>query len=76
MAKFLSRMAGGTVEKEMMVQIIVETLELQSHKKYEKVSIEVSRGDKKESGPTKLVVEIGDGIYPLYAMFNSKSKFY
>jgi hypothetical protein len=48
MSRFLGRLAGGTVEKEMLMQILVESFETKTDKQYSKLILEIKRGDKTE----------------------------
>lgn len=50
MAKFLSRVTGGTVEKKMLLQVIVEAVETRGNPtEYSKIAVVLKRGDDKQT---------------------------
>ena len=76
MSRFLSRMAGGTVEKEMLMQILVESFETKTTKKYSKLFLEIARGDKKEKETIPVSIQPGESKVILNTMFHTTSKFF
>ena len=77
MAKFLSRMAGSTIEKEMLLQVIVESVETRKNPtEYSKLQFVLKRGDKKDTENTDVTIPAGDSFTVVRKIFNKSSKFF
>lgn len=76
MSRFLNRLAGGTIEKEMLMQILVESFETKTTKNYSKLMMEIVRGDKKEKETIPVQIYPGENKVVLNTMFHTKSKFF
>ena len=65
MSRFLGRLAGGTVEKEMLMQILVESFETKTDNHYSKLLLEIKRGDKTEKEAIPVQIYPGENIVVL-----------
>jgi len=76
MAKFLKRLAGGYVEKELLMQITLDKLQCVSKQAYLKLFIEFKRGDKVERTECPVQLAAGETSTQINQTFNKLSIFY
>lgn len=69
-------MTGGTVEKELIMQIIVESFSAVNSRAYTNLTLEVKRGDKRDKQSMQVEIPSGDSLTLIDQMFNQTSKFY
>ena len=75
MAKFLKKLAGGYVDKELLIQITVDKLQCFSKQSYLKLFIEFKRGDKVERTECPVQIAAGETNTPINQTFNKLSIF-
>ena len=75
MAKFLKKLAGGYVDKELLIQITVDKLQCFSKQSYLKLFIEFKRGDKVERTECPVQIAAGETSTSINQTFNKLSIF-